>query len=139
MPWTEADAREKNKSIKSAKRARQWAHIANRELQSGKSEAAAIQIANGVLRQQRLKRKAKKKAMDVIAKAGLSMWLARNAPDPNEDDFDEDDDLGLIDHFAEGDDDDLDDDFDDDLDGLDDEDDADEGDEDAVPAVAKDR
>lgn len=48
MPWKPSDASRHTKKAKSAKGKRQWSHIANKLLASGKSEGQAIREANGV-------------------------------------------------------------------------------------------
>lgn len=63
MPWTAADAAGHTKKARSPTAQRQWSHISNGELASGKSEGEAIRIANGVLK----KRAAKTKLRRVTA------------------------------------------------------------------------
>jgi uncharacterized protein YdaT len=46
MPWSAKDAKRHTHKAKSAKAARQWAHVANNMLQRGSSEGAAIRAAN---------------------------------------------------------------------------------------------
>ena len=50
MPWTAADATRHTKKAKSPKAKRQWEHIADRLLASGKPEGQAIREANGVIK-----------------------------------------------------------------------------------------
>ena len=57
MPWEPKDASSHNKKAK-GKKARQWAHVADSEMASGKDEGTAIRIANGVIK--------KKSAFDVL-------------------------------------------------------------------------
>ena len=49
MPWTAADAIEHTKKANTAKKKRQWAHVANSALASGDSEASAIRQANAAV------------------------------------------------------------------------------------------
>jgi hypothetical protein len=50
MPWdTNEDAYKHNHKAK-GKKARQWRHVANKELESGVDDATAIRIANGVIK-----------------------------------------------------------------------------------------
>lgn len=63
MPWNKnSDAKRHTHRAKSAKRQRQWRHIANSMLERGESEGAAIRAANGVIRKQTGKRKHKRQA-----------------------------------------------------------------------------
>lgn len=50
MPWTAKDATAKTKKADTPKKKRMWAEIADNLLKSGKSEGAAIRIANGVVK-----------------------------------------------------------------------------------------
>jgi uncharacterized protein YdaT len=50
MPWTAKDAKRHTKKAKSAKKKRQWSHVANSMLSSGKSEGAAIRAANAAVK-----------------------------------------------------------------------------------------
>jgi len=49
MPWTTKDVKGKTKKAKSPTAQRQWVHIANQLLASGKSEGRAIREANAVV------------------------------------------------------------------------------------------
>jgi uncharacterized protein YdaT len=49
MPWTKSDAKHKTHKADTAKKQRQWSHIANAALASGDSEASAIKQANAVI------------------------------------------------------------------------------------------
>lgn len=50
MPWNPEDASRFKRGIQSDRAKRKWASIANQALADGKSEGAAIRIANGVTR-----------------------------------------------------------------------------------------
>lgn len=50
MPWNAKDAKKHTKKAKSKKQKRQWSHVANSMLASGKSEASAIRAANAVVK-----------------------------------------------------------------------------------------
>jgi hypothetical protein len=50
MPWTPSAAAKHTKKAKSPKAKRQWAHVADRLLNSGVSEGQAIREANGVIK-----------------------------------------------------------------------------------------
>lgn len=75
MPWTTKDAKQKNKSLKSAKEARMWAHVANstlsRLLAKGvarkDAEARAIRAANNSVREMHRKGGPKKEDLEIIA------------------------------------------------------------------------
>jgi hypothetical protein len=49
MPWTAAEATSHTKSANTAKKKRQWAHVANSMLESTGSEAKAIKAANSAV------------------------------------------------------------------------------------------
>jgi hypothetical protein len=49
MPWTSRDAYRHTKSASTPEKQRQWAHVANSELQRTGDEALAIRAANGVV------------------------------------------------------------------------------------------
>ena len=49
MPWNAKDATKHTKAAKSAHLKRQWAAAANASLKAGKSEGAAIRIANAAV------------------------------------------------------------------------------------------
>ena len=55
MPWTSKSATKHTKKAKSAKAQRQWRHVANAELKSGKSDASAIKMANSVVKRRKKK------------------------------------------------------------------------------------
>jgi hypothetical protein len=55
MPWTPTDASSHSAEADDQKSQEQWAHVANKELASGKTDGEAVMIANGVVK----KRKAK--------------------------------------------------------------------------------
>jgi hypothetical protein len=57
MPWT---ARSAPKTVRGAKKRRQWAKIANSELRSGKGEGTAKRIASATMKKQRKQRKKRK-------------------------------------------------------------------------------
>lgn len=48
-PWMPSDAKHKTKKANTAKKKRQWSHVANSALKSGDSEASAIRQANAVV------------------------------------------------------------------------------------------
>lgn len=50
MPWSAADAEKHTHLADTAKRRRQWMHVANEAKRRGLSDKAAIMEANGVLR-----------------------------------------------------------------------------------------
>lgn len=50
MPWKPSDATRFTKKARSAKRKRQFSHVANSMLKRGKSEGAAIRAANAVVK-----------------------------------------------------------------------------------------
>lgn len=51
MPWSRnSQVKKHTRKAKTAKRKRQWRHIANSMLERGKSEGAAIRAANGVIK-----------------------------------------------------------------------------------------
>lgn len=50
MPWTESDATRFTKKANTPAKRKRWAHIANKALASGDSEATAIKKANGALK-----------------------------------------------------------------------------------------
>jgi uncharacterized protein YdaT len=52
MPW---NSRSAPKTVRGAKKRRQWAKIANAELRAGKREGAAKRIASSVMKRQRKK------------------------------------------------------------------------------------
>jgi uncharacterized protein YdaT len=54
MPWT---ARSAPKTVRGAKKRRQWARIANSELRSGKREGVAKRIASAKMKKLRSKSK----------------------------------------------------------------------------------
>ena len=55
MPWTPEEAAGHTQAVAGdGIAARQWAHVANGELASGKGEGAAVAIANGVAKKRRL-------------------------------------------------------------------------------------
>lgn len=49
MPWTSTDANRFTKKADTAKKRRQWAHVANSALKSGDSEASAVRQANATI------------------------------------------------------------------------------------------
>lgn len=49
MPWVPADAKRHTKKASSAKKQRQWAHVADKALAGGASEGSAIRQANAVV------------------------------------------------------------------------------------------
>jgi len=52
MPWTSRSA---PKTVRGAKKRRQWARVANSELRSGKREGTAKRIANAFMKKRRKK------------------------------------------------------------------------------------
>lgn len=50
MPWGPKDAKKHTKKASTPKKKRQWAHVADSMLESGKSEGAAIRAANAVVK-----------------------------------------------------------------------------------------
>jgi uncharacterized protein YdaT len=50
MPWTASDATRHTKRANTAKKRRQFAHVANSMLNRGSSEGAAIRAANAVVK-----------------------------------------------------------------------------------------
>ena len=56
MPWEPKDAKRHTKKATSAKRQRQWSHVANSELERGLSEGAAIAAANSVVKRNKGKK-----------------------------------------------------------------------------------
>jgi len=62
MPWTAKDASRHTKKAKSAKRKRQWAHVADSVLRRTGDEGAAVRAANGVVKKGLGARKGKSKA-----------------------------------------------------------------------------
>lgn len=56
MPWTPADSTRFTKKAKSAKRKRQWSHVADSMLARGESEGAALRAANSVVKKSQSKR-----------------------------------------------------------------------------------
>jgi uncharacterized protein YdaT len=55
MPWQAKDASRHTKKAKSAIAKRQWGHVANSMLKSGKSEGAAVRAANAAVKKRRKK------------------------------------------------------------------------------------
>lgn len=49
MPWSAADATKHTKTAKSAKRKRQWAHVANAVLKKTGDEGRAVREANAAV------------------------------------------------------------------------------------------
>lgn len=49
MPWEPKDATRHTKRATSAKKKRQWAHVADKALERGSSEGSAIRQANAVV------------------------------------------------------------------------------------------
>lgn len=50
MPWTPSDATRFTKKANTPEKKRQWAHVANKALSDGDSEATAIKKANGSIK-----------------------------------------------------------------------------------------
>ena len=50
MPWRPDNAREHTRKADTGRKKRAWSKIANEALKSGKSEAAAIRIANAAVK-----------------------------------------------------------------------------------------
>ena len=55
MPWQPGDAKRHTKKATSAKKQRQWAHVADKALSRGSSEASAIRQANAVVARKKRK------------------------------------------------------------------------------------
>jgi hypothetical protein len=53
MPWTARGAKRHTKKAKSAKKKRQWAHVANSMLKRTGDEGAAVRAANAVVKRGR--------------------------------------------------------------------------------------
>ena len=53
MPWKAKDAKRHTKKATTPKKKRQWAHVADSMLESGKSEGAAIRAANAVVKKKK--------------------------------------------------------------------------------------
>lgn len=49
MPWSSKDAKRHTKKADSPKAKRQWSHVANSMLKSGKGEGAAVRAANAAV------------------------------------------------------------------------------------------
>jgi len=60
MPWTARDARRFTKKADTPAKRRKWAKIANKALESGKSEASAVRIANAAISGKSKKKKKRK-------------------------------------------------------------------------------
>lgn len=60
MPWSSKSARRHTRKAKTGKQKRQWSHIANSMLKSGKSEGASIRAANAAMKKSK-KRHGKKR------------------------------------------------------------------------------
>jgi uncharacterized protein YdaT len=56
MPWQAKDASRHTKKAKSATAKRQWAHVSNSMLKSGKSEGAAVRAANAAVKKRKKSR-----------------------------------------------------------------------------------
>lgn len=50
MPWQKKDAKTHTKKADTAKKQRQWSHVANSALKRGDSEGAAVRQANAVVK-----------------------------------------------------------------------------------------
>lgn len=57
MPWTAKDAKRHTKKATTPKKKRQFAHVANAMLASGKGEGAAIRAANAAVKKGKKKTK----------------------------------------------------------------------------------
>lgn len=55
MPWSSSDAKRHTKKATSAKKQRQWSHVANSALERGASEGSAIAQANAVIKRHKRK------------------------------------------------------------------------------------
>jgi len=55
-PWKPKDAKRHTKKADTPKRARQWAHVADNMLASGKSEGAAVRAANAAVKKSKKKK-----------------------------------------------------------------------------------
>lgn len=56
MPWKASDAKRHTHKANTPKKKRQWEHVANSMLSSGKSEGAAVRAANAVVGRHKKKR-----------------------------------------------------------------------------------
>lgn len=56
MPWEAKDAKRHTKKATSAKKQRQWGHVANDALDRGASEGSAIRQANSVVKRNKGKK-----------------------------------------------------------------------------------
>jgi hypothetical protein len=56
MPWRSSSAKSHTKKAKSPVAKRQWAHVANSMIKSGKSHGAAIRAANAAVKARSRKR-----------------------------------------------------------------------------------
>ena len=61
MPWTSRDVKKHTSKARSAKRKRQWLHVANGAKARGASDESAIRQANAVVSGKRKKAKPKKR------------------------------------------------------------------------------
>lgn len=50
MPWKPSDARRHDRKANTAKKRRQWAHVANSELRRTGDEGRAVRAANSVIK-----------------------------------------------------------------------------------------
>lgn len=57
MPWKAKDAGRHTKKAKSAKRKRQWRHVANSMLERTGDEGAAVRAANSVVKKAKTRKK----------------------------------------------------------------------------------
>ncbi|MGH9735438.1 MAG: hypothetical protein ACRD8A_12720 [Candidatus Acidiferrales bacterium] len=57
MPWVPSDAQRHTKKARSSVAQRQWAHVADRVLQSTGDEARAVREANGAVKKRGIHRR----------------------------------------------------------------------------------
>jgi uncharacterized protein YdaT len=57
MPWNQSDAAKKTHKANTPAKQRQWVSIANRMLAEGASDATAIRVANGVVKNRPAKKR----------------------------------------------------------------------------------
>jgi hypothetical protein len=55
MPWTAKDAKRHTKKATTAKKKRQWAHVADSMLARGASEGSAVRAANAAVKKKKKK------------------------------------------------------------------------------------
>jgi hypothetical protein len=68
MPWSARDAKKHTKKANTAKKKRQWSHVANSVLKRGGSEGSAVRQANAVVARDKDKKAKRVKAAKRILK-----------------------------------------------------------------------